>query len=335
MSQTTRREFANGMALTAGAAILGLSAKPANAEPPPETTRLTLPKFPFDHACLAPQWIADELLRAEGFTDIQYRPVRTTTDYIDDLAAGKLDFGGLDAMSLLLSLDAGKRFVAIAGIHVGCFELFGTSQVRSLLDLKNRTVAVGWAGGVALVTAMATYVGFDPRRDSKLVQPPNQEAIRLLADGKIDGLLGFPPDPQELRTRKIGHVVVSTTEDRPWSQYFCCMAVTNVNFAKKYPVATKRMLRAFTKATDMCALEPDRVARSLVDRGFVKNHAYALQTLKEIPYTKWREYDPADTMRFYALRLHETGMIKASPQTILARGTDWRAINELKKELKA
>jgi NitT/TauT family transport system substrate-binding protein len=335
MSQTTRREFANGMALTAGAAILGLSAKPANAEPPPETTKLTLPKFPFDHACLAPQWIADELLRAEGFTDIQYRPLRTTADYIDDLAAGKLDFGGLDAMSLLLSLDAGKRFVAIAGIHVGCFELFGTSQVRSLLDLKNRTVAVGWQGGVALVTAMATYVGFDPRRDSKLVQPPNQEAIRLLADGKIDGLLGFPPDPQELRTRKIGHVVVSTTEDRPWSQYFCCMAVTNVNFAKKYPVATKRMLRAFTKATDMCALEPDRVARSLVDRGFVKNHAYALQTLKEIPYTKWREYDPADTMRFYALRLHETGMIKASPQTILARGTDWRAINELKKELKA
>ena len=332
MSQTTRREFTNGMALTAGAAILGLSAKPADAEPPPETTRLTLPKFPFDHACLAPQWIADELLRAEGFTDIQYR---TSTDYIDDLAAGKLDFGGLDAMSLLLSLDAGKRFVAIAGIHVGCFELFGTSQVRSLLDLKNRTVAVGWQGGVALVTAMATYVGFDPRRDSKLVQPPNQEAIRLLADGKIDGLLGFPPDPQELRTRKIGHVVVSTTEDRPWSQYFCCMAVTNVNFAKKYPVATKRMLRAFTKATDMCALEPDRVARSLVDRGFVKNHAYALQTLKEIPYTKWREYDPADTMRFYALRLHETGMIKASPQTILARGTDWRAINELKKELKA
>ncbi len=318
MSQTTRREFTNGMALTAGAAILGLSAKPADAEPPPETTRLTLPKFPFDHACLAPQWIADELLRAEGFTDIQYRPVRTTTDYIDDLAAGKLDFGGLDAMSLLLSLDAGKRFVAIAGIHVGCFELFGTSQVRSLLDLKNRTVAVGWQGGVALVTAMATYVGFDPRRDSKLVQPPNQEAIRLLADGKIDGLLGFPPDPQELRTRKIGHVVVSTTEDRP-----------------KNPIATKRMLRAFLKATNMCALEPERVGRFLVDRGFVKNHDYAVQAIKEIPYTRWRDYDPADTMRFYALRLHETGMIKASPQTILARGTDWRAINELKKELKA
>ena len=216
-------------------------------------------------------------------------------------------------MSLLLSVDAGRPFVAIAGIHAGCFELFGTSRVRSLLDLKNGTIAVGWAGGLALVTAMATYVGFDPRREAKLIQPPSKEAIQLLADGKIDALLGFPPDPQELRTRKIGHVVVSTTTDRPWSQYFCCMAVTNVNFAKKHPAATKRMLRAFAKATDMCALDPDRVARSLVDRGFVKDHAYALQTLKEVPYARWREYDPADTMRFYALRLHETGMIKTSP----------------------
>jgi NitT/TauT family transport system substrate-binding protein len=332
MTKTTRREFANGMALTGAAAILGISPRRAAADPPPETTRLSLSRLPVDHACLAPQWVAEDLLRAEGFTDIQYR---TTADPLGDLATGKIDFAGLDVMSLLLSLDAGRPFVAIAGIHAGCFELFGTSRVRSLLDLKNGTIAVGWAGGLALVTAMATYVGFDPRRDAKLIQPPPKEAIQLLADGKIDALLGFPPDPQELRTRKIGHVVVSTTNDRPWSHYFCCMATTNVKFAKKHPVATKRMLRAFTKATDMCALDPDRVARSLVDRGFVKDYAYTLQTLKEVPYTRWREYDPADTMRFYALRLHETELIKTSPQKILARGTDWRFINELKKELKA
>ena len=97
------------------------------------------------------------------------------------------------------------------------------------------------------------------------------------------GCWGFRPSPKNFGARKIGHVVVSTTADRPWSQYFCCMAVANVNFVRKHPVATKRMLRAFTKAANMCALEPDRVARSLVDRGFVKNHDYAVQTLKEIP----------------------------------------------------
>ena len=50
--------------------------------------------------------------------------------------------------------------------------------------------------------------------------------------------------------------------------------------------------------------------------------------------TKWREYDPEDTIRFYALRLREAGMIKSSPNKIIAEGTDWRFFNELKRELK-
>jgi NitT/TauT family transport system substrate-binding protein len=56
--------------------------------------------------------------------------------------------------------------------------------------------------------------------------------------------------------------------------------------------------------------------------------------MKDVPYTKWRSYDPEDTIRFYALRLNEIGMIKSSPQRIIARGTDWRFLQELKKELK-
>ena len=52
-------------------------------------------------------------------------------------------------------------------------------------------------------------------------------------------------------------------------------------------------------------------------------------------YGKWREYDPEDTMRFYALQMHEAGLIKSSPQKIIADGTDWRFFEELKRELKA
>ena len=77
MTKTTRREFANGMALTVAAAILGVSPRPADAEPPPETTKLRLPRYEYDHACIAPQWIAEDLLRAEGFTDIQYTTTTT------------------------------------------------------------------------------------------------------------------------------------------------------------------------------------------------------------------------------------------------------------------
>jgi NitT/TauT family transport system substrate-binding protein len=85
---------------------------------------------------------------------------------------------------------------------------------------------------------------------------------------------------------------------------------------------------------DLCAREPERAARLLVDKGYVKNYDYTFQALKEIPYGKWAEYDPEDTLRFYALRLHEVGMIKSSPQKIIAEGTEWRFLTELQKELK-
>jgi NitT/TauT family transport system substrate-binding protein len=97
-----------------------------------------------------------------------------------------------------------------------------------------------------------------------------------------------------------------------------------------HPVATKRVLRAILKATDLCATEPTRVARQIVDGGFTPRYDYAAQTLSELPYDKWREYDHEDTMRFYALRMHEVGFIKSTPQKIIAEGTDWRFLNELK-----
>src|SRR5436190_22958486 len=99
--------------------------------------------------------------------------------------------------------------------------------------------------------------------------------MRLLAGGKIDAYLGFPPEPQALRAKGIGRVVVNSAVDRPWSQYFCCMLVGNREFVRKHPVATKRALRAILKAADLCAAEPERAAQVLVDQGVSKHYDYA------------------------------------------------------------
>jgi NitT/TauT family transport system substrate-binding protein len=143
-----------------------------------------------------------------------------------------------------------------------------------------------------------------------------------------------PGRSQELRAKKIGHVVVDSSVDRPWSQYFCCVIAAHREFVRKHPVATKRALRAILKGADMCALEPEQAARSLVHQGLARHYDYALHTMQELPYGKWREYEPEDTIRFYALRLQEVGMIKSSPQKLIAQGTDWRFLAEIKKELK-
>ena len=130
-------------------------------------------------------------------------------------------------------------------------------------------------------------------------------------------------------------MILNTTVDRPWSQYFCCMLSGNCGLRAQYPVATKRVLRAILKAADLCVSDP---AASGSGRWSIKvsssSYDYALQTLTDTRYDKWREYDAEDTIRFYALRMQETGMIKSSPQKIIADGTDWRFLNELKRELK-
>ncbi len=129
-------------------------------------------------------------------------------------------------------------------------------------------------------------------------------------------------------------MIVDTARDRPWSQYFCCMLAGSRDFVQSHPVATKRAMRAILKGADQCSRDPEGAARTLVDRGFTTRYDVAVQALREIPYDRWREYDPKDTVRFFALRLHEAGMIKSSPDRIIAQGTDWRFFNELKQELK-
>ena len=94
-------------------------------------------------------------------------------------------------------------------------------------------------------------------------------------------------------------------------------------------------MRAILQAADVCAADPESAAQRLIDGGFAPRYDYALRTLTELPYDRWREFDAEDTLRFFALRLHDVGMIKSSPNQLIAEGTDWRFLNELKRELKA
>ena len=337
MACWSRRQFLEGLTLAGMAEFLGWPSEPVAAEPPPETTSLRLGKTP--GICIAPQYVADDLLHTEGFADVQYvavDPAELTTGIFRQLASGASDINITFVPPSIIQVDVGLPVVLLGGVHVGCYEVFGTDQVRTIRDLKGKMVAVPEMGGShhLFVASMVQYVGLDPRKDIHWIIQPPIDSIQLLADGKIDALVGFPPVPQELRARQIGHVVISSAADRPWSQYFCCLISGNREFVRKHPVATKRALRAVLKATDLCALEPDRAAQLIVDRGFTPRYDYAFQTMQEIPYNRWREYDPEDTVRFYALRLHEIGMIKSTPQKIIARGTDWRFFNELKKEMK-
>jgi NitT/TauT family transport system substrate-binding protein len=330
----SRRDFLAGFSSAGAAGLLGTRSSFAD-EPPPEVTTIRLPYN--TNICLAPQYVAEELLRTEGFTDVRYVPGTGGLTEPQMAGRGELDFGMTTAAVLPFQLDAGARVTVLAGMHSGCYELFAHGPIRTVGDLKGKKVGIQrlTSGGHLYLTIMAAHVGLDPRKDIDWIVPPEGNSKELFAEEQVDAFLAFPPEPQELRTRKVGRVILSTATDKPWSQYFCCLLYGGRDFVRDHPVATKRAVRAILKAADLCAAEPERAAQRLVDGGFASRYDYALQTLTELPYGRWREFDPEDAMRFYALRLHEVGMIQSSPNALLTEGTDWRFLNELKRELKA
>jgi NitT/TauT family transport system substrate-binding protein len=326
MQVQTRRRFMSAAALVA-AGILPLR-RGWGDEPALETTTVRLGKLPI--ICFAPQYVCEALLRAEGFTDIRY--VDTTPKTLqEDLGGGKLDFQSGLAHGHAIAIDRGLPITVVTGVHAGCYELFAHGGIRGIGDLKGKRVG---ALDSRLLWLMAAYVGLDPKNDLDLIDDPAAKPLELFAEGKLDAYLALPPQVQELHARNVGHVILRTAVDKPWSQYFCCMLAANREYAVRYPVATKRVIRAVLKAADLCASNPEVAAKLIAEGGFTENYDYALQTLTENPYGAWREYDAEDTMRFYALRLHDLGAIKSTPQQIIANGTDWRFLNELKRELK-
>src|SRR6516164_6804328 len=300
-STQSRRQFLTMLSLAGVARLVAAPAARAG-EGPLETTTVRLGYIPA--ACDAPVHAAADLLRAEGFTDVRFVAAAPGRARIDTLGRGEFDFTMSFAVTQISALDADVPISIVAGLHAGCFELFAGAGVRGIADLRRKRVGLA-SSPPALLIMMAASVGVE-RKDIDWVTDPALRPLDLFADGKIDAFLGFPPEPQELHARHAGRVIVNTALDRPWSQYFCCMLVGNREFVRKNPVATKHAVRAILKATDLCDSEPERVASVIVDRGFADRSDPLLQILKDNFY-KWREYNAEDTVRFYALRLQESG----------------------------
>ena len=330
----SRRDFIASASLAAAAGVLGPRAVLA-AEGPLETE--VIRQSFTSNICFAPFELTEAFLRAEGFTDVQWVEAAGGFSAPQLIANGEADFGASFAGTVVHHLDQGLPVTAVGGLHVGCYELFAREPIRTVSGLKGKRVGIQTlaSSGHLYLSIMATHVGLNPQQDIEWVTSEGGSALERYAAGETDAFLGFPPEPQELRSRGIDRVILNTILDRPWAHYFCCMMYGNAAWVRAHPIATKRFLRAVYKAADFCTAEPASAARQLVDGGFVTRYDFALQTIEDITYDRWHEFDPEDTMRFYGLRLHEAGMLANSPNALIAEGTDWRFVNELKRELKA
>src|SRR5260370_33109297 len=95
----------------------------------------------------------------------------------------------------------GWAVMVLGGVHVGCYELFAKDEIRSVSDLKGRTVGIQIAGTNphAFLIAMAAHVGLDPRQDIRwaISNAPSVKPLELFAKGRMDAFLGPRPEPHQ------------------------------------------------------------------------------------------------------------------------------------------
>jgi NitT/TauT family transport system substrate-binding protein len=151
--------------------------------------------------------------------------------------------------------------------------------------------------------------------------------------GHVDALWTWSPTSVSLSSASGGHKIFDSFEDDPWRQYTCCAIISRWQFVEDYPVATRRALRAILKALDLCQEDTGATIERALGKGWIAQEAVAQRSFDQIRFDAWRSFDPEDSVRFYALKLHEAGLIGSTPEELIEKGTDWTFFNELKREL--
>jgi NitT/TauT family transport system substrate-binding protein len=249
--------------------------------------------------------------------------------------AGELDFVQEFASAVVPGVARGLDLTFLAGVHSGCIEVFAREGIDSLTDLAGAKLGIPFGDnatsvGYEFAAGLMTFIGVPAERT---VQSYNFDRLpALFESGEIDAVIAAPPLAENVRGLPGVRVILSTVEDSPWADYYCCMLFGNAHFVRENPVATKHVVRSVLRATDLLSQRPEQAAARLVELGSPLNYEKTLEFVQHMPYDLWRTADPVDSLRFYSLRLHDVGAIDATPDQILEH-VDWRFLDALKQEL--
>jgi NitT/TauT family transport system substrate-binding protein len=328
--------------LGTGAVIVGGSALAACARRSEASTlETTTVRIAYPVECDPGLFLANDYLLQEGFTDVQF--VNTPFTSRGWITNNKADFACAHSEFAVGAIDAGLPLRVLTGLHSGCLELWVRDGITRVSDLRGKTISVRVKDISDLFYAwFATYLGWVGMRltDVEFITAKGPDdyfgMVDAFKEGRADAVLAGAAEGPRLKRllRAPGHVLLETMTEKPWSQYFCCSLVVNREWARQNPVATRGVTRALLKATDAAAKDPARAARDVVARGLFDDESLVTETMAMCTYN-WPDVDPEETLRFFALRLAEAGLITRTPQQIIAQGTDFAYMRQLKTELRS
>jgi len=298
--------------------------------PPPETTTIRLGTLPCDHPIMA----SEAFLQQEGFTRTEILAGR-------QLASGRVDIDvAFSVFDIAQLLESGLRIVLFAGLHPGCIEIWAQPGIRSLQDLRGRTLVVRSRTlgdfGYSYTAIALKHAGIDPAQVNWVVQP-DANPVNLFLEGRNDAVLATTVGTAALHADPAnrGHVIHNQLMDRPWSILPCCLLVAKQEWYRANPVAAKRVVRAILRAADAQTGSRFDAVKRVTDRGLFggpANFNNVLFAASMVP-ANWRDLDLERSIRFYGQLLADVGLLKVSVDDMV-RTIDLRILQELRTELR-
>ncbi len=337
-TQIGRRTLVSGIGATLLGSMIASSGVAATEREELEIKSVRIlydPEIPV--LCYGPMLLAEDFLRLEGFEEVTYVGYGNAVSDAQVLQENRADFAAVLGSDVIATIDRGAPILILSGLHAGCVELFASNRVKDIRDLGGKRICATGENGPehVFISSILAFVGLDPSRDVEWVWEADYgKWPELLEQDRVDVVNAFPPQNLVLHDRGIGHVILNTTIDEPWRNFFCCMVAAHREYTQENPVATRKFLRAVIKANQLCEIDQENAARRLVALGATEQYEHARKTLRDVPYGSWREFDPGDTIRFFALRLREAGLIGQGPTAILEKGSDFSFLEQIRRELK-
>ncbi|WP_026486253.1 ABC transporter substrate-binding protein [Caldanaerobius polysaccharolyticus] len=218
--------------------------------------------------CDAPTYVAYEkgFFKKNGL-DVELVKVDFNT-LKDGIGTGKIDAVNASP-GLFKPIEQGLNIKITNGIHTGCIQgvVPVNSPIKSIKDLKGKTIGVDAIGGVPMVllSAELNKYGIDPKKDVTWKVYPDAQLQQAMEKGEIDAFVAWDPfGEQTIEAGKGRNIFGNNHNDQ-----YCCFVGINGKVLKENPDIAKAITKSYAEADKWIEQHPDETAKLEADKKYV------------------------------------------------------------------
>jgi len=226
------------------------------------------------------------------------------------------------------SIEEGVNVKVVDGLHKGCikFVVLPGSDIRTAADFKGKKIGVDEIGGtphqVASVWLEKAGISAKPENGEVQFLPFTDGNLELeaLYSGAIDVAAMWDPLGSVAEKNGKVKVVFDLTTDPIFADHYCCFLYASSKVIKENPEKIAALLRAYRKAQDWIANNPQEAVNIISDKKYsaIEDKALAEELISHYTYPSAHQhgtpgFDVEKDVTYFATALYDIGYLKTQP----------------------